>query len=133
MSHWTLVSERLPSNGQRVLVCILNQYANAPWDFTLRSSYYSARAGKPDGYWACESSPGGSLFTPYAWMPWPEPPALPSAHAEHYATLRQVKRDKLTQAAENARRELEELDGTALIAAPARALLTVSGGCIKCS
>lgn len=65
MSWWSHVDERLPKDGERVIIAILFNPTNAPAYYSTAECYYT------NGNWR---SGDHNLITPVYWMPWPEPP-----------------------------------------------------------
>ena len=64
---WIKVTEKLPEEGQFVLIAILHRPCNCPWHYSKTEALYKNERWL-DGDHSC--------ITPEYWMPWPEDPFL---------------------------------------------------------
>jgi len=71
MSWWSHVDERLPKDGQRVIIAILFNPTNVPAYYSTAECYY--KGDEQSGSWW---EGDHSLIAPTHWMPWPESPEV---------------------------------------------------------
>jgi len=63
--QWISVEDRLPEEGQHILISILHKYSNAPWEYNITYSVYKS------GTWRDSDH---IYMTPTHWMSLPQPP-----------------------------------------------------------
>lgn len=62
---WIKTSDKLPKDGEKVLIAILHKNSNAPWEYSGCEAFYgNNRWGDGDH----------SYITPEYWRPWPTLP-----------------------------------------------------------
>ncbi|MCP3968523.1 MAG: DUF551 domain-containing protein [Lentisphaerae bacterium] len=64
--EWIKIKDKLPDDGETVLIAILHRYDNAPWKYSGVEALYK------NGRWIGERN--HSYATPEYWRPWPKLP-----------------------------------------------------------
>lgn len=74
---WIPTSERLPDDEQQVLIAILHEFDNAPWEYSLAEAYFVAPESESREPPRWSNGSGNDYQQPTHWMPFPESPAVP--------------------------------------------------------